>query len=523
MRLRFAQPQQHQHAGPAQDWAFFSSFVDSHESVDTQLGALLLGLSQRLGVEVVHCYYPDADRRRYTFVRRAGPHLPTEAAAPHEARTTGTPVTLDTRDGDPAGSEVLFHLPPLKLPTVDVLHGELVSRRSAKLLAWELAQRDEVVALLECGPIAEGRHLRETRAALEAAAAPLAFLIDRLRTRGALESQLRLLQANAEARERVMGAMVDPLNFIRLLVQVAAVTTRHEGAFAAAPNEQGAMTLVAEHGLRDEFRAGLDLDPNHGLFEIDLDLGIVLPRDTAFLVRTGATGILALPLVEGGQLEGIVALVQFGSHNAPSERGLEMLQVVAQQIALLLHSRREYASFSRRYLGSLKALAGALDASGSQGERHHEWVAAFTVALGRAAGADAQTIETARQAAEVHDVGLAAVAVGSGAAAERDHPALGATLLEVLPELAPVARAVRAQHEWFNGWGFPDGAAGDQLPLAGQLLALAEFAADLRTDDPIEPPFAERFFTMLEQRSGTQFDPKLVEAARRIDPAVLHD
>src|SRR5581483_8169498 len=98
---------------------------------------------------------------------RAGPHLPTEAAAPHEARTTGTPVTLDARGGAPAGSEVLFHLPPLKLPTVDVLHGELVSRRSAKLLAWELAQRDEVVALLECGPIAEGRHLRETRAALE--------------------------------------------------------------------------------------------------------------------------------------------------------------------------------------------------------------------------------------------------------------------------------------------------------------------------------------------------------------------
>ncbi len=522
MRLRFAQPQQ-QHADPAQDWAYFSALVNSRESVDVQLGALLLGLSRRLGVAVVHCYFPDADDRRYTFVRRAGPQLPTEAGAHEDGAGGAIPATLHTRDADPAGSEVLFHLPPLKLPAADVMHGELVSRRAAKLLAWELTLRGHVVALLECGPIAEGRQLRETAAALEAAAAPLAFLIDRLRTRGALEAELRLLRANAEARERVMGALVDPLNFIRLLVQVAAVTTRHEGAFAAAPNEQGVMTLVAEHGLREAFRAGLDLDPERGLFEIDLEFGIVLPRDNAFLVRTGATGILALPLVEGGQLEGIVALVQFGSHEAPSERGLAMLQVVAEQITLLLHSRREYASFSRRYLGSLKALAGALDASGSQGERHHEWVAAFVVALGRAAGADAQTIETARQAAEVHDVGLAAVAVGSGAAAERDHPGLGATLLEVLPELAPVARAVRAQHEWFNGWGFPDGAAGDQLPLAGQLLALAEFAADLRTDEPGRPPFAERFFTMLEQRSGTQFDPKLVAAARQIDPAVLHD
>ncbi len=520
MRLRFAQ--QRSDVAPAQDWEFFSALLDSRESVDSQLGALLLGLSQRLGVAVVHCYYPDADGGRYTFVRRAGPQLPSDAATPHEDGA-GAPPTLQARDGDPAGSEVLFHLPPLKIPAAEVLHGELVSRRSSKLLAWELALRGRVVALVECGPIGEGRQLRETAAALEAAAAPLAFLLDRLRTRGELQAELRLLQANAEARERVMGALVDPLNFIRLLVQVAAVTTRHEGAFAAAPNEQGVMTLVAEHGLPKTFRAGLDLDPERGLFEIDVEFGIVLPRDNAFLVRTGATGILALPLVEGGQLEGIVALVQFGSHNAPSERGLEMLQVVAEQIALLLHSRREYASFSRRYVASLKALAGALDASGSQGERHHDWVAEFTVALGRAAGADEQTIETAREAAEIHDVGLAAVAVGSGAAAERDHPALGATLLEVLPEFAPVSRAVRAQHEWFNGWGFPDGAAGDQLPLAGQLLALAEFAADLRTSEPGQPPFAERFLTMLAQRSGTQFDPRLVEAARRIDPAVLHD
>lgn len=519
MRLLFAQPQPE--PDPARDWEFFTTLADSRESVETQLGALLLGLSQHLGVEVVHCYYPDADGRRYTFVRRAGPRLPTEAIS--STPDTAAPATLHARDADPAGSEVLFHLPPLKIPAAEVLHGGVVSRRSSKLLAWELTLRGQVVALLECGPVAEGRKLREVSTTLAAAAKPLAFLIDRLRTRGALEAKLRLLQANAEARERVMGAMVDPLNFIRLLVQVAAVTTRHEGAFAAAPNEQGVMTVVAEHGLHEPFRAGLDLDPERGLFEIDLDFGIVLPRDNAFLARTGATGILALPLVESGQLEGIVALVQFGSHNTPSERGLEMLQVVAEQIALLLHSRREYASFSRRYVGSLKALAGALDASGSQGERHHEWVAAFTVALGHAVGANAQTVETARQAAEIHDVGLAAVAVGSGAAAERDHPALGATLLEVLPELAPVARAVRVQHEWYNGWGFPDGVAGDQLPLAGQLLALAEFAADLRSDDPGQPPFAERFFTMLDQRSGTQFDPRLVAAARSIDPAVLHD
>jgi len=199
------------------------------------------------------------------------------------------------------------------------------------------------------------------------------------------------------------------------------------------------------------------------------------------------------------------------------------LQVIADQITLLLRSRREYASFSRRYLSSLKALAEALDASGSQGERHHAWVAAFTVALGQVCGADAATIEIARQAAEIHDVGLCAIALGSGSASERDHPALGATLLDVLPEYAPVSRAVRAQHEWFNGWGFPDGIAGEQISLPGQLLALAEFAADLRTTDRTQPPFAARFFTMLRERSGSQFDPRLVDAAQRLDPAALHD
>ncbi len=516
-------------AVPDDGWAMLSASLSTRRTADEQLSDLLANLARHAGVGIIHLYFPAADDSRFVFVRRAGPGFEAANERPAPTLLSGDGSELpsspkpseEIAPGMDGGVETSLHLPPMQLLRGEVMHGEAVFRRMSRLLSWELRNDAGSVAVIELGPVLDDQSLERLREALAAWSSSLSFLIDRLHHDAERESLVLRLQANVEVRERVVKAVVDPLAFMQLLTQLAVVSTGSQGGFVAAPGADGTLGLVAEHGLPEQFRRELDQQLPNDLFEVDTELGIVLVRDNDFLTRTLVTSLLAVPLVEEGIWEGTVALVEFGRETEPNLYSLGVLQVLAEQLGLTLRTRREYTQFSHRYYDSLKSLAQALDASGRQGLDHHAWVTDMAVALGQAYGAAEPVIERTRMAAEIHDIGMCAIAVDNELLSEREHPALGAALLEMLPGSLDVARAVRAQHEWFNGWGFPDGLKREEIPLEGQLLAMAEFAADLRSNDPSLPPFSERFRQAIQERSGTQFDPELVRVAMSIDPAAL--
>lgn len=74
------------------------------------------------------------------------------------------------------------------------------------------------------------------------------------------------------------------------------------------------------------------------------------------------------------------------------------------------------------------------------------------------------------------------------------HPVIGADIvLSVGDRLMPLAEAIRAHHEWFGGSGYPDGLAGDQIPLFGRLIAVVDVYDSLTADRPYRPhPFTPR-------------------------------
>ena len=134
-------------------------------------------------------------------------------------------------------------------------------------------------------------------------------------------------------------------------------------------------------------------------------------------------------------------------------------------------------------------------------------------------------LEAVSWAAWLHDLGKMAVpaAVLSKKAplTEADwaeikrHPAVGAELLLSLsPRLAPIAAGVRAHHERWDGSGYPDGFAGEEIPFVGRIIAVAD-AFDAMTH---HRSYRERVFTRdeaigeLEATAGTDFDPIVVAA-----------
>jgi two-component system cell cycle response regulator len=166
---------------------------------------------------------------------------------------------------------------------------------------------------------------------------------------------------------------------------------------------------------------------------------------------------------------------------------------------------------------------------------HLHGVAALAVGVARGLGLAAEQLDELARAAELHDVGKIAIPdallhkQGALDPAEwrlmREHTVIGDRILSAAPAMRPVARVVRSSHERWDGAGYPDGLAGEQIPLGARIVAVCD-AYDAMTR---ERPFRARLshddaLAELRRCAGSQFDPAVVEmfcalAAKRTRPS----
>jgi putative nucleotidyltransferase with HDIG domain len=175
------------------------------------------------------------------------------------------------------------------------------------------------------------------------------------------------------------------------------------------------------------------------------------------------------------------------------------------------------------YLGSIRALAAALDARDPYTAGHSERVSSLSVMIGRVMELGAEQLEVLRLGALLHDIGKIGVSDeilrknGPLTAEEfeqiKRHPGLGARILRQVPFLAPHLPIVELHHERPDGRGYPFGLRGDDIPLEARIVHVADAfdamtsARAYRAARPASVAFAE-----LERFAGTQFDTACVEA-----------
>ena len=208
------------------------------------------------------------------------------------------------------------------------------------------------------------------------------------------------------------------------------------------------------------------------------------------------------------------ALVNFGDSGTFDEGNLELLETFSEQIREMLHNDRLFRDFAARYFETVKGLARSLDVRRPHTHGHHERVATNAAAIAAALGHDAGEIEALRAAGLIHDAGMAG---GTDYQADVDHPSVGAGLVEQLPLHPWVSASVATHHEWWDGWGFPEGLVGGTIARGGRILAAAEFVDEMSSGDPVRRPWdAEKVALELGVRTGTQFEPEVAEAAIRL-------
>ena len=168
------------------------------------------------------------------------------------------------------------------------------------------------------------------------------------------------------------------------------------------------------------------------------------------------------------------------------------------------------------------SLAKAVDARDAYTGSHSERVGDIAARIARRLGADEAAVELTRLAGSLHDLGKLAIPEeilrkpSTLSEAERlvleRHVQIGYRMLESLG-VDPVAEWVLHHHERWDGTGYPNGLAGEQIPLGARIIFVAD-AYDAMTSerlyrDPLSPRDA---LIELERGAGTQFDPAIVEA-----------
>jgi diguanylate cyclase (GGDEF)-like protein len=152
---------------------------------------------------------------------------------------------------------------------------------------------------------------------------------------------------------------------------------------------------------------------------------------------------------------------------------------------------------------------------------HHQDVAALVTAIGAKLPMLPDEIDVMARAAELHDIGKVAVPdqilqkPGPLDPPERDfiqqHTLVGERILSAAPALQPVARLVRTSHEWWNGSGYPDGLAGEAIPLGARIIAVCDAYHAMTSDRVYQPPVEpEAALAELRRCAGTHFDPQVV-------------
>ncbi|MBV9217418.1 MAG: HD domain-containing protein [Acidobacteria bacterium] len=197
-----------------------------------------------------------------------------------------------------------------------------------------------------------------------------------------------------------------------------------------------------------------------------------------------------------------------------------MADQIQEQIAGLAKAAEENREL---FVGTVKALAAAIDGKDKYTRGHSERVSRISVAIGRRMGLPADELETLRISALLHDVGKIAVddAILKKPAALTDeefeimktHPQRGYKIMSQIPAMKEFLPGMYMHHEMVNGMGYPQGLTGDQIPLQAKIVSVADTFDAMTIDRPYQkgmelPAALERLRSFV----GTRYQSDVVEA-----------
>ncbi len=236
---------------------------------------------------------------------------------------------------------------------------------------------------------------------------------------------------------------------------------------------------------------------------------------------TGASAAIGVPLSSADGVHGVVVVADDATDRRFGSDDVRLLATIANQGATAVANAERYATLQEAYLATVRSLAAAIDAKDSYTHGHSDRVARFAAAVGERVGLSEDEHLALEFASYLHDIGKIGVSEQvlhkpgrldqTERAQMREHPAIGATILEPVAFPWEIAPIVRHHHEHWDGSGYPDGVAGEEIPLLARILSVADSHEAMVSDRPYRKGMARAdALAELERCAGTQFDARIV-------------
>ena len=190
-------------------------------------------------------------------------------------------------------------------------------------------------------------------------------------------------------------------------------------------------------------------------------------------------------------------------------------------------AERRRDELEQSYLATIAALAAALDAKDRHTEAHSRETAAMAKAVGRRLGLEDEDLRFLEYGALLHDIGKIGIPGyilnkpgpldDDEAAIMREHPVIGERIVASVPFLARIRPVVRAEHERWDGGGYPDGLSGRQIPIESRIIHACDAFQAMCSDRPYRRARPRDWILKeIRAQAGRQFDPNVADVLLQV-------
>jgi diguanylate cyclase (GGDEF)-like protein len=419
------------------------------------------------------------------------------------------------------------------------------------MLAWgqrsclsvPLLARDKPIGVVE---VLETRYERtftaDEIATVEAVCRVAALAIENAQVRRTQERHLKRLEALLQAGRATTSSLTLERVLQTVVATTAAALRAHACAVFIREPDGERLTMAAAYNAGDESppvtEGPVVLDDaalNHTLLELRgvREVGEQLSSDPdleearrRLIEQWGIRGGLLIPLRCQDEAVGLMVTAEFAAERRHEPDELVLAQGLGEQAAVAIDNAAHHEELKQLHRRALDSLSSALDAKDPYTAGHSARVAVYVTLLAEELGWSADEITALHDAALLHDAGKIGILErvltkpGPLSAEEwelmREHPVVSAEIVRPLFADYLVA-GVRHHHERYDGGGYPEGLAGEAIPVVARALCIADCYDAMSYERPYRRAFGYReCLAELRRCAGTQFDPQMVPAFVRV-------
>lgn len=253
-------------------------------------------------------------------------------------------------------------------------------------------------------------------------------------------------------------------------------------------------------------------------------------REARSIVDFSIRSVLCVPLRSRKRIFGIIFAAHSGAAFTFDSYQLQLLTAIGLEAGIAVENQLLYRKLENVFFGTVEALVNALDAKDRYTAGHSRRVAEMSVAIARHIPLPEPHIKNLRLGALLHDIGKIGIldsiinCEGPLSGGQREaiqlHPAYGDQILQPLRNLADERAIVRHHHERWDGAGYPDRLAGEEIPMGSRIVGAADAIDAMTTDRSYRSRSGtEHALGELSRCSGAQFDPDVVRAVMEASTA----